>query len=798
MRKLLPGLIFTIATLLFTQLFTLANSPAYSAVGKVSAIIYNTPALDAVTTALTMSTTYGEVSTSRSFKISGADLSAGILVSPPAGFEVSTDNVNFQNSLTVGGAGNVLLTPVYVRIKQTTNAGNYSGNIIMSSPGANDVMVPIVNSTVQRVVMNVYGYINKIYGDNFGDITLYYNTPGFTFTNPGLRNDDEFYSLHFAFSAGNNATAAAGTYTNTVTVSDFQGRNGFLLSNYDITYQKGDFKVLPAPLTITTTDVDKPYGSTLTNVPKSTNFTSMGLKNGETIGTVNITYGVGADPVDAPGLHEYQVIISAASGGTFNPTNYDINYEYANIKVGEATPNLTSEMPNAVITIYSTASDAAKFNVTGTNLTAPVLITPPPGFDVSTDNINFSSSVTVGSAGTFAATPVYIRLSSTLDAGFYSGNIRLVSGVLNLDVAMLKSTVNPAPLTIAGADQSKTYGAVLANYTGLARHTVTAGGLKNGETITGVTTVYGTGAEAGAKVGIYTASARPGSVTGGNGFKLTNYDIAYKVANIKVLPAALLITANPASKTYGDLLSVATGSAAFTTTGLQNGESVGGVTLSYGTGAARSDVPGVYNGAAMPSAASGGTFLAANYLISYAPANLEVTPAPLTITADNQSREVATNDPEFTVTYSGFVNNDTQASLTSQPIVTSTAFITSPVGHYPITPAGASSPNYTITYVNGTLTIVPKPGEPVVIYNTFTPNGDGTHDKWEIPALLSYPKCVVNIYNRYGQAVYTSIGYTIPWDGTYKGGKAPMGVFYYVVNLNNGTKPIAGNVTVLR
>jgi hypothetical protein len=52
------------------------------------------------------------------------------------------------------------------------------------------------------------------------------------------------------------------------------------------------------------------------------------------------------------------------------------------------------------------------------------------------------------------------------------------------------------------------------------------------------------------------------------------------------------------------------------------------------------------------------------------------------------------------------VNNDTEASLTTPPTVTTTATSASPVGSYPITVSGAVSSNYEITYVNGTLTVV--------------------------------------------------------------------------------------------
>ncbi|TWI96221.1 gliding motility-associated-like protein, partial [Mucilaginibacter frigoritolerans] len=59
----------------------------------------------------------------------------------------------------------------------------------------------------------------------------------------------------------------------------------------------------------------------------------------------------------------------------------------------------------------------------------------------------------------------------------------------------------------------------------------------------------------------------------------------------------------------------------------------------------------------------------------------------------------------LTVTYSGFVNGDSQASLTTAATASTTATSSSSVGVYAITPSGAVDNNYAITYINGTLTI---------------------------------------------------------------------------------------------
>ena len=84
---------------------------------------------------------------------------------------------------------------------------------------------------------------------------------------------------------------------------------------------------------------------------------------------------------------------------------------------------------------------------------------------------------------------------------------------------------------------------------------------------------------------------------------------------------------------------------------------------------------------------------------------ITVLPAPLTITANSQSKAYGAALPALTVIYSGFVNGDTTASLSAQPTATTTATASSAVGSYPITASGAVASNYTVSYVAGTLTV---------------------------------------------------------------------------------------------
>ncbi|MBD1391782.1 PKD domain-containing protein [Mucilaginibacter glaciei] len=118
-----------------------------------------------------------------------------------------------------------------------------------------------------------------------------------------------------------------------------------------------------------------------------------------------------------------------------------------------------------------------------------------------------------------------------------------------------------------------------------------------------------------------------------------------------------------------------------------------------------------------------------------------------------------------------------------------------------VTPTRDITYRLTVTNANGCVTtddvflhILEKP----IVVNTFTPNNDGINDVWNIKYLESYPGNTVEIYNRQGEKVYSSIGYAIPWDGRYKGKELPVGTYYYIINPKNGRKVIAGNVTIIR
>lgn len=91
--------------------------------------------------------------------------------------------------------------------------------------------------------------------------------------------------------------------------------------------------------------------------------------------------------------------------------------------------------------------------------------------------------------------------------------------------------------------------------------------------------------------------------------------------------------------------------------------------------------------------------------------------AALTVTADDKTIAYGDAAPVYTATYSGFVNGDDEGDLGGTLAFACDYEKGDDVGTYPITPSGLTSNNYSISFVDGTLTVtenaVPMPTAPV-------------------------------------------------------------------------------------
>lgn len=82
--------------------------------------------------------------------------------------------------------------------------------------------------------------------------------------------------------------------------------------------------------------------------------------------------------------------------------------------------------------------------------------------------------------------------------------------------------------------------------------------------------------------------------------------------------------------------------------------------------------------------------------------------------------------------------------------------------------------------------------------NTFSPNHDGINDYWYVKAMDAFPNATVMVFNRNGSKVWEGKGPGLRWDGTSNGHELPAGVYFYVLDLKDGSNPINGWINLLR
>lgn len=338
---------------------------------------------------------------------------------------------------------------------------------------------------------------------------------------------------------------------------------------------------------------------------------------------------------------------------------------------GHTTSPLDQSVAPASLTI--TADDQVK--VYGAAL--PALTASYSGFvngDTPASLVTPATLTTLATAGSHVTVGGYaIAVADAVDPDY---TIRYVGGTL---------TVTPAPLTISADDQSKVYGSAVP---ALSVH---YSGFLNGDDPSnlGSLPAVSTTATAASHVGSYALTA--------SGATAHDYTFTYVAGNLAVTPAPLIVRADDRSTVYGAPLPLFTASYA----GLVNGDvpaSLAG-TLTVTTAAASASHVAFYT--LTPGGLSSG-----DYAISFVNGALQVTPAPLTITADDKAKEFAAPLPPLTATYSGLVNGDTPASLATPPTLSTPATTDSRPGDYVIAVQGAVASDYAITFVAGTLHVV--------------------------------------------------------------------------------------------
>lgn len=143
-----------------------------------------------------------------------------------------------------------------------------------------------------------------------------------------------------------------------------------------------------------------------------------------------------------------------------------------------------------------------------------------------------------------------------------------------------------------------------------------------------------------------------------------------------------------------------------------------------------------------------------------------------------------TSASDYYWTPSFFVSDTSDISPIANPTATITYTLTA-------TENGCTATDYV------TVTVI----DDLDIPNTISPNGDNINDKWLIEGIENYPNSILFIYDRWGQEIFQTTGYSKAkaWDGSIKSRDSAEGVYFYVLDLElDKGETYKGSITVVR
>ena len=480
---------------------------------------------------------------------------------------------------------------------------------------------------------------------------------GVTFT--GLANGQTSSVLSGTLVYGGTAQGAVTPNTYTITASGYTNDLG-----YAIAYAGGVLTINKAHLTVSADNQTRVYGQsnptlsqTLSGFVNNENATSVtGSSTVSTLATASTGAGTSAITVNLGDLNAANYDFTAAHGVlTINKAHLTVSADNQTRLYGQSNPTLGQTLSGFV-----NGDNASSVTVTGS----------ATGSTLATASTGVGTSTITGSVG-------------DLNAANY--DFSAANGVL---------TINKAHLTVTADNQTRLYGQ--SNPT-LSQ---TLSGFVNGENASSVTGSATGSTSATASTGVGTTT-----ITGGVGsLNAANYDFSAANGVLTINKAHLTVTADNQARLYGQsnpaLSQTLSGFVNGENASSVNGSATGSTLATASTGVGTSVITGGF-----------GSLNAANYDFTAANGVLTINKAPLTVSANADSK--TDNGLVYAggngVSYSGLVNSESSSVLQGSVAYSGSSQGALNPGSYVITPSGLSSGNYAISYIDSALTLAQAP-----------------------------------------------------------------------------------------
>jgi filamentous hemagglutinin family protein len=469
----------------------------------------------------------------------------------------------------------------------------------------------------------------------FGD-----DNPDFTATFTGLLGDDQpgdFTGLVFTTTA--TQMSPVGNYTITP--------SGLITDRYVVAYEPGNLRIDPRLVTVRAVDLEKVFGEPLPpfeleflNLPFFTPSSALGTITATSFASFTTT-GVGEYAIELSGGSNPNFIIDLVDGtATVNPRPATIVAPTLSRSFGEANPALVAAGRNFI------------------------------GADFQNSMVTLTDVPIEANVGDYV-----IEVS-----GFSNPNydVTFFNGLLS---------VTPAQITLTADSFDRLYGDPNPTFT------FTDTGYRLSDTRDDVFSSIALSAVAtpASPVGLYQITFDFNRIN-------DNYTVNASAGQLRVDPAPATVIALPATRIFGD----PNPAFEFQVAGLRNDDTADVVTgvVFQALASEQFDV-GSYPLEILSATAS-------NYSLSFTASTLTITPRPLTITANNATREYGDENPAFTASFDNLASFHTADSINGLTFSTPATPASNPLV-YSITPSAGSNPNYNITFEQGFLTVTKAP-----------------------------------------------------------------------------------------